>query len=173
MKWLSPRKYWYSFGISLLVSPSFFMHFFKMESHLLYIMHRRCTWLFCFFVFRFKSDDERTPVNLIVDQTFPSLLNIFSKLVQITNPPVDVADYIKLICKIFWSSIYVSHYIDKFSYASDLDVTLAALTVLLLLVTAFYFINFTSKRKISAIKAYRNKWRSVNNEYFFICMKGG
>lgn len=67
--------------------------------------------LFKFFsisrVCRFKSDEERVPVHRIVDEIFPSLLNIFNKLVQIANPPVDVADYIKLICKIFWSSIYV------------------------------------------------------------------
>ena len=43
----------------------------------------------------------------IVEETFPRLLSIFSKLVQIVNPPIEVADLIKLICKIFWSSIYV------------------------------------------------------------------
>lgn len=57
---------------------------------------------------RFKSDDERTPVNHIVEETFPNLLNIYNRLVQIANPSVEVADLIKLICKIFWSSIYVS-----------------------------------------------------------------
>ena len=44
---------------------------------------------------------------LIVEETFPPLLNIFSNLVQIPNPSLDVAELIKLICKIFWSSIYV------------------------------------------------------------------
>lgn len=57
--------------------------------------------------YEFKSDEERVPVHRIVDEIFSSLLNIFNKLVQIANPPVDVADYIKLICKIFWSSIYL------------------------------------------------------------------
>lgn len=61
-----------------------------------------------FFLFiRFKSDEERTPVYHIVEETFPHLLNIFNRLVQITNPSIEVADLIKLICKIFWSSIYV------------------------------------------------------------------
>ena len=69
---------------------------------------------FVSYIFRFKSDEERIPVHLIVDQTFPSLLNIFNKLVQIANPPVDVADYIKLICKIFWSSIYVRLFMSIF-----------------------------------------------------------
>ncbi|XP_021733231.1 importin beta-like SAD2 [Chenopodium quinoa] len=57
--------------------------------------------------YEFKSDDERTPVHLIVEETFPPLLNIFNKLVQISNPSLDVAELIKLICKIFWSSIYL------------------------------------------------------------------
>ncbi|KAM7255965.1 hypothetical protein ACFE04_011706 [Oxalis oulophora] len=58
--------------------------------------------------YEFKSDEERTPVYHIVEQTFPHLLNIFNKLVQIPNPPIEVADLIKLICKIFWSSIYLA-----------------------------------------------------------------
>ncbi|KAM7261408.1 hypothetical protein ACFE04_008775 [Oxalis oulophora] len=57
--------------------------------------------------YEFKSDDERTPVSHIVEETFPHLLNIFNKLVQIVNPSLEVADLIKLICKIFWSSIYL------------------------------------------------------------------
>ncbi|KAI3942266.1 hypothetical protein MKX01_026681, partial [Papaver californicum] len=57
--------------------------------------------------YEFKSDEERTPVYLIVEETFPYLLNIFSRLVQIVNPPLEIADLIKLICKIFWSSIYL------------------------------------------------------------------
>ncbi|CAA0808845.1 Importin beta-like SAD2 [Striga hermonthica] len=57
--------------------------------------------------YEFKSDDERLPVDHIVAETFPPLLNIFNQLVQIANPPIEVADLIKLICKIFWSSIYL------------------------------------------------------------------
>ncbi|CAH9136550.1 unnamed protein product [Cuscuta epithymum] len=57
--------------------------------------------------YEFKSDEERTPVYQIIEETFPYLLNIFNKLVQITNPSIEVADLIKLICKIFWSSIYL------------------------------------------------------------------
>ncbi|ESR56398.1 hypothetical protein CICLE_v100187402mg, partial [Citrus x clementina] len=55
----------------------------------------------------FKSDEERTPVYRIVEETFHHLLNIFNRLVQIVNPSLEVADLIKLICKIFWSSIYL------------------------------------------------------------------
>ncbi|AQK70901.1 Importin beta-like SAD2 [Zea mays] len=57
--------------------------------------------------YEFKSEDERIPLYHIVEETFPRLLSIFSKLVQIVNPPIEVADLIKLICKIFWSSIYL------------------------------------------------------------------
>ncbi|KAF3457074.1 hypothetical protein FNV43_RR01731 [Rhamnella rubrinervis] len=57
--------------------------------------------------YEFKSDEERVPVYHIVEETFPNLLNIFNKLVQIPNPSLEVADLIKLICKIFWSSIYL------------------------------------------------------------------
>ncbi|KAG8481268.1 hypothetical protein CXB51_026029 [Gossypium anomalum] len=57
--------------------------------------------------YEFKSEEERTPVQHIVEETFPHLLNIFNKLVQIDKPSVEVADLIKLICKIFWSSIYL------------------------------------------------------------------
>nr|CAB3484159.1 unnamed protein product [Digitaria exilis] len=56
---------------------------------------------------RFKSEEERIPLYQVVEESFPRLLNIFSKLVQIPNPPIEVADLIKLICKIFWSSIYL------------------------------------------------------------------
>ncbi|XP_059632843.1 importin beta-like SAD2 [Cornus florida] len=57
--------------------------------------------------YEFKSDEERTPVHLIVEETFHHLLSIFNRLVQIVNPSLEVADLIKLICKIFWSSIYL------------------------------------------------------------------
>ncbi|KAL2459824.1 Importin beta-like SAD2 [Forsythia ovata] len=57
--------------------------------------------------YEFKSEEERTPVHHIVEETFPHLLNIFNRLVQIANPSIEVADLIKLICKIFWSSIYL------------------------------------------------------------------
>ncbi|KAM0867045.1 hypothetical protein ACQ4PT_042251 [Festuca glaucescens] len=56
---------------------------------------------------RFKSEEDRIPLYHIVEEAFPRLLSIFSKLVQIVNPPIEVADLIKLICKIIWSSIYL------------------------------------------------------------------
>ncbi|KAL3619919.1 secondary alcohol dehydrogenase (SADH2) [Castilleja foliolosa] len=47
--------------------------------------------------YEFKSDDERLPVHHIVAETFPHLLNIFNRLVQIANPSIEVADLIKLL----------------------------------------------------------------------------
>lgn len=60
---------------------------------------------------RFKSDEERTPVYRVVGETFPLLLNIFNTLLNIPNPSLEVAELIKLICKIFWSSIYVRFFL--------------------------------------------------------------
>ncbi|KAM7463364.1 hypothetical protein LguiA_031485 [Lonicera macranthoides] len=57
--------------------------------------------------YEFRSDEERTPIYLIIEETFPHLLNIFKRLVHIPNPSIEVADLIKLVCKIFWSSIYM------------------------------------------------------------------
>ncbi|CAN8267938.1 unnamed protein product [Cochlearia groenlandica] len=42
---------------------------------------------------------------LIQNETFPHLLKTFEKLVNEENPSLEVADHIKLICKIFWSCI--------------------------------------------------------------------
>lgn len=86
-----------------------------------------CTFIFSneiflfIYIIRFKSDEERTPVYRIVEETFPPLLNIFSRLVQIPNPTLEVADLIKLICKIFWSSIYVCSGQRFFHCASVVD----------------------------------------------------
>lgn len=57
--------------------------------------------------YEFKDDDERTPVYQIIDTTFPTLLEIFKYLLSMANPPIEVADLVKLICKIFWSSTYL------------------------------------------------------------------
>ncbi|KAI3676940.1 hypothetical protein L1987_86556 [Smallanthus sonchifolius] len=47
--------------------------------------------------YEFKSDEERIPVYHVVEETFPHLLNIFSRLVKIGNPSIEIADLIKLI----------------------------------------------------------------------------
>ncbi|KHN13833.1 Putative importin-7 like [Glycine soja] len=40
--------------------------------------------------YEFKSDEERVPVYRVVDETFPHLLNIFNRLVQIVNPSLEL-----------------------------------------------------------------------------------
>ncbi|OEL35059.1 Importin beta-like SAD2 [Dichanthelium oligosanthes] len=50
---------------------------------------------------RFKSEDERIPLYHIVDETFPRLLSIFSNLVQIDNPPIEIADLINTSLIVF------------------------------------------------------------------------
>ncbi|KAG9141479.1 hypothetical protein Leryth_001925 [Lithospermum erythrorhizon] len=57
--------------------------------------------------YEFKSDEDRIPVSHVIEETFPHLLNIFNRLVQIANPSIEISELIKLICKIFWSSIYL------------------------------------------------------------------
>ncbi|KAL2530089.1 Importin beta-like SAD2-like protein [Forsythia ovata] len=65
--------------------------------------------------YKFKSNEERKPLHQVVEETFPHLLNIFNRLVQITNPHIEVADLIKLICKIFWMEI-PKQFFDPSSY---------------------------------------------------------
>ena len=48
------------------------------------------------------------PVYTIINTTFPVLLEILNHLIVLPNPAIEVADLIKLILKIFWSSAYVS-----------------------------------------------------------------
>ncbi|CAF2122421.1 unnamed protein product [Brassica napus] len=57
--------------------------------------------------YEFRSDEEITPVTRIVEETFPLLLTIFNGLIRIENPSLEIAELMKLICKIFWSSIYL------------------------------------------------------------------
>ncbi|RLM75616.1 importin beta-like SAD2 [Panicum miliaceum] len=40
--------------------------------------------------YEFKSEEERIPLYQVVEESFPRLLNIFSKLVQIPNPPIEL-----------------------------------------------------------------------------------
>ncbi|EFJ12043.1 hypothetical protein SELMODRAFT_158348 [Selaginella moellendorffii] len=57
--------------------------------------------------YEFKEDSDRMPINAIFDTMFPVLLEILKYLISLPNPPIEVADLIKLICKIFWSSTYL------------------------------------------------------------------
>ena len=45
-----------------------------------------CWFYFPILFSRFQSDEERTPVSSIVEETFPLLLTIFCDIIQIKNP---------------------------------------------------------------------------------------
>ncbi|KAL5998548.1 hypothetical protein ACLOJK_009491 [Asimina triloba] len=47
--------------------------------------------------YEFKSEEERTPIEGIIDETFPYLLSIFSGFLQTANPSVEIAELIKLL----------------------------------------------------------------------------
>nr|CAD1836507.1 unnamed protein product [Ananas comosus var. bracteatus] len=57
--------------------------------------------------YHFKFNEERLPLSVIVEDIFLHLLTVFNKTIRIANPSTEVADLIKNICKIFWSSVYV------------------------------------------------------------------
>jgi hypothetical protein len=57
--------------------------------------------------YEFKDEEERTPVYHIIYTIFPVLLEILNHLLALPNPSIEVADLIKLILKIFWSSAYL------------------------------------------------------------------
>lgn len=56
--------------------------------------------------YEFKDEEERNPVYQIIEKTLSTLLGILNYLLSMPNAPIEVADLIKLTCKIFWSSIY-------------------------------------------------------------------
>lgn len=57
---------------------------------------------------RFRDEDERAPLVAVVAEVFPYLLSIFQGLLAVPSPPIEVAELLKLLCKIFWSTNYVS-----------------------------------------------------------------
>lgn len=57
--------------------------------------------------YEFKDEEERMPVYHIINTTFPVLLEILNYLLALPNPAIEIADLIKLILKIFWSSAYL------------------------------------------------------------------
>ncbi|KAG9148191.1 hypothetical protein Leryth_014126 [Lithospermum erythrorhizon] len=51
-----------------------------------------------------ESYEYRYPVSRAIKKLFPHLLNKFEELVQIENPSMEIAEPVKLICKMFLSS---------------------------------------------------------------------
>lgn len=78
------------------------------QSEQLSCMHCRFSGCHALVVRRFRDDDERAPLLAVVEQTFPYLISIFQGLLAVPNPPIEVAELLKLLCKVFWSANYVS-----------------------------------------------------------------
>lgn len=57
--------------------------------------------------YEFKDEEEREPMNAVVATFLPSLLALLKHLMAIPSPTLEIAEYIKLILKIFWSSCYL------------------------------------------------------------------
>jgi len=57
--------------------------------------------------YEFKDEDERQPIQEVVNLTFPALLQIFQHLLKMESAAVELADLMKLICKTFWSTTYL------------------------------------------------------------------
>ena len=57
--------------------------------------------------YEFRDDSERVPLLAIVDTTFPPVLAVFQSLIANPSPSPDLAELLKLCCKIFWSSCYL------------------------------------------------------------------
>jgi hypothetical protein len=56
--------------------------------------------------YEFRDEGERAPLIAMIDTTFPSILVVFQTLLANPSPSPDLAELLKLCCKIFWSSCY-------------------------------------------------------------------
>lgn len=57
--------------------------------------------------YEFRDESERAPLISMIDTTFPSILAVFQTLIANPSPSPDLAELLKLCCKIFWSSCYL------------------------------------------------------------------
>jgi hypothetical protein len=57
--------------------------------------------------YEFRDGSERAPLIAMVDATFPSILAVFQTLLANGSPSPDLAELLKICCKIFWSSCYL------------------------------------------------------------------
>ena len=54
--------------------------------------------------YEFRDESDRAPLVAVIEATFPSVLSVFQTLLANPSPSPDLADLLKLCCKIFWSS---------------------------------------------------------------------
>ena len=57
--------------------------------------------------YEYSDRDDREPMNTTVRVIFPSLLQVFQGLLQNKDSSLELAEMLKLCCKIFWSTIYI------------------------------------------------------------------
>jgi hypothetical protein len=60
--------------------------------------------------YEFRDEGEREPLNLLVNTMFPVLLQLYTRLLSAPAGPqgyAQLAEYQKLICKVFWSSTFM------------------------------------------------------------------
>lgn len=58
--------------------------------------------------YEFRDEEERAPLEAVVNATFPSLLHIFQMLLAMDSSSPELAELLKLVCKTFWSATYMS-----------------------------------------------------------------
>ncbi|PSC72993.1 importin beta-like SAD2 [Micractinium conductrix] len=58
--------------------------------------------------YEFRDEDERAPLEGVVNATFPTLLQIFQMLLAMDSHSPELAELLKLVCKTFWSATYMS-----------------------------------------------------------------
>lgn len=57
--------------------------------------------------YEFRDESDRAPLVVTIDATFSPLLSVFQVLLSSQSPSTDLAELLKLCCKIFWSSCYL------------------------------------------------------------------
>eukprot|EP00878_Enallax_costatus_P046967 GHUV01057304.1.p1 GENE.GHUV01057304.1~~GHUV01057304.1.p1 ORF type:complete len:796 (+),score=306.27 GHUV01057304.1:175-2562(+) len=58
--------------------------------------------------YEFRDDEERAPLGPIINASFPVLLSLMQQLSADTSSSQQIAEFMKLICKIFWSATFMS-----------------------------------------------------------------
>lgn len=58
--------------------------------------------------YEFADEEERAPLEALTDATFPLLLPITRALLALPDPSIEVAELLKLVCKVLWSSMYLA-----------------------------------------------------------------
>lgn len=58
--------------------------------------------------YEFNDEEDGQNLNLLMTATLPSLLSIFQNLLASPEPSTQVATYLKLVLKIFWSATYMT-----------------------------------------------------------------